>query len=118
MLDLGRLYGLKMYGLASQCKYGVLMKYGATTMDYRSQDFVQIVRGAEPEGLDFVFNGMGEEYFERGLAMLRRGSALIHYGAPMSLSHFLFLVLKLVIYDPLPNGKAIKGSGTIVVTSR
>jgi hypothetical protein len=48
----------------------------------------------------------------------RRGGALIHYGAAQSLSHFLFLVLKLVIYNLLPNGKAIKGYGTIVVTSR
>ena len=48
----------------------------------------------------------------------RRGGALIHYGAAQSLSHFLFLVLKLVIYNLLPNGKGIKGYGTIVVTSR
>jgi NADPH:quinone reductase-like Zn-dependent oxidoreductase len=111
-MQLGRLAGLKMYGLASSNKHGVLAEYGAVPIDYRTQDFVQVLRQTEPGGLDFVFNGMGEEYFERGLAVLRRGGILVHYGAPQSFSRFLRLVIKLVYFSLLPNGKAIKGYGT------
>jgi NADPH:quinone reductase-like Zn-dependent oxidoreductase len=57
----------------------------------------------EPAGLDFVFNGMGEEYFERGPAVLRRGGALVHYGGPQSLARFWLLVAKL--FDLLAAGQ-------------
>ena len=70
-LQLGRLAGLEMYGLASPSKHHILAEYGATPIDYHTQDFVEVIRRAEPEGIDYVFNGMGEETFERGLAVLR-----------------------------------------------
>lgn len=111
-LQLGQLADLKMYGLASPSKHPTLTKYGAVPIDYEQQDFVQVIRKAEPEGLDFVINGMGEETFERGLAVLRRGGVLVHYGGPQSFSRLLLLVAKLILYNVLPNGKTIKGYGT------
>ena len=111
-LQLGGLAGLKMYGLASPSKHTVLTEHGAIPIDYRSQDIVELIRQAEPEGLDFVFNGMGEEYFDRGMAVLRRGGTLVHYGGPQSLQRLLVLVAKLVLYNLLPNGKKIRGYGT------
>ncbi len=111
-LQLGQLANLKMYGLASPSKHNALTELGAIPIDYHTQDFVEVIRQAEPGGLDFVFNGMGEEYIERGLAVLRRGGALVHYGGPQSFSRFLLLILKFILYNVLPNGKAIKGYGT------
>lgn len=111
-LQLGRLAGLKMYGLASPSKHHILSEYGAMPIDYHSQDFVEVIRQAEPGGLDYVFNGMGEETFERSLALLRRGGVLVTYGAPQSLAHFVLLVAKLLLYNLLPNGKSIEGYGT------
>lgn len=111
-LQLGRLAGLKMYGLASPGKHHILTEYGAVPIDYHTQDFVEVIHQAEPEGIDFVFNGMGEEIFERSLAVLRRGGVLVHYGGPQSFSHFLLLVGKLLLYNLLPNGKSIEGYGT------
>jgi len=111
-LQLGKLANLKMYGLASRSKHSALTEYGATPIDYRTQDFVKVIRHAEPEGIDFVFNGMGDEYCERGLAVLRRGGALVHYGGPQSFSGFLRLMAKFILYNLLPNGKSIKGYGT------
>jgi len=111
-LQLGQLANLKMYGLASPSKHNALTERGAIPIDYHTQDFVEVIRQAEPGGLDFVFNGMGEEYIERELAVLRRGGALVHYGGPQSFSRFLLLILKFILYNVLPNGKAIKGYGT------
>jgi NADPH:quinone reductase-like Zn-dependent oxidoreductase len=111
-LQLGKLALLTMYGLASRSKHSTLTDLGAIPIDYRTQDFVDVIRQAEPEGLDFVFNGMGEEYFERGLAVLRRGGVLVHYGGPQSSARLLLLIAKLILYNLLPNGKMIKGYGT------
>ena len=44
--------------------------------------------------------------------MLRRGGVLVHYGAPQSFARFLLLVVKLIFYNLLPNGKKIEGYGT------
>jgi len=111
-LQLGKLAELKMYGLASASKHNTLLEYGAIPIDYHTQDFVEVISDAEPDGLDYVFNGMGEEYFERGLAVLRRGGVMVHYGAPRSFGRFLLLAGKLILYNLLPNGKSIKGYGT------
>jgi NADPH:quinone reductase-like Zn-dependent oxidoreductase len=111
-LQLGALAQLEMYGLASPAKHHVLRQYGAKPIDYHTEGLAAMIRGAEPEGLDFVFNGMGDEYFEPGLRMLRRGGMLVSYGAPQSFSRFLLLVAKLILYNLLPNQKTIKGYGT------
>jgi len=111
-LQLGNLAGLKTYGLASVSKHHVLRKYGATPIDYRVQDFVAVIKEAEPDGIDFVFNGMAEESFGPAMSVLRRGGVLVHYGGPQSLLGFLRLMLKYVYYNLLPNGKRIEGYGT------
>lgn len=111
-LQLGQLAGLKMYGLASLSKHNILTEHGATPIDYHSQDFVNVIREEEPDGLDYVFNGMGEEYLRRGLAVLRRGGVLVHYGAPQSLARFLKFLAGYIMYNLFPNGKKIAGYGT------
>jgi NADPH:quinone reductase-like Zn-dependent oxidoreductase len=111
-LQLGKLAGIKMYGLASKSKHSILIEYGAIPIDYHTQDVVEEIRKAEPAGLDFVFNGMGPEYFERGLSLMHSGGILVAYGAPQSFSDFLSLVVKLITTNLLPNGKSIKGYGT------
>lgn len=111
-LQLGQLAGLKMYGLASAGKHGTLAEYGAVPIDYHTQDFVEVIRRAEPDGLNYVFNGMGEEQFERGLSVLGRGGLFVHYGGPQSFPRFLLLIAKLIFYNLLPNGKKIAGYGT------
>lgn len=111
-LQLGKLAGLKMYGLASASKHAILNEYGAIPIDYHTQDFVEIIQQAEPDGLNYVFNGMGEEYSERGLAVLQRGGMFVHYGGPQSFSRFLLLIAKLILYNLLPNGKKFGGYGT------
>jgi NADPH:quinone reductase-like Zn-dependent oxidoreductase len=114
-LQLGRLAGLQWYGLASPAKHSVLAEYGVIPIDYRSQDFVQVLREAEPSGLDYVFNGMGEEYLRRGLSVLRRGGRLVHYGAPQSFPRFLRFLAEYLLWNLWPDGKTVQGYGTHTV---
>ena len=112
LLQLGQLDQLKMYGLASPHKHPALNELGAIPIDYRAQDFVEVLRRVEPDGLDCVFNGMAEDYLRRGMAVLRRGGVLVHYGAPESLPRFGLFLAEFMWLNLVPDGKAIKGYGT------
>lgn len=111
-LQLGRLAGLKMYGIASKSKHPILLEYGATPIDYRTQDFVAVIRQAEPEGLDAVFDGMGEAYIQGGFALLRRGGVWVGYANPGSNAGTVRLLSRVVLYNLLPNGKFARYYGT------
>jgi len=113
LLQLGNLAGLKLYGLASQSKHDQLEEYGATLIDYQSQDFVEVIRRAEPGGLEAVFDGMSGEYIQRGLAVLGKGGRLVSFGEPSGGLPALFRMLGTVLKtNLLPGGKRIKLYGT------
>jgi NADPH:quinone reductase-like Zn-dependent oxidoreductase len=112
LLQLGQLAGLRMYGIASESKHAVVTEYGATPIDYRTQDFVEVIRRAEPEGLDAVFDGMVWGYLDRGFSLLRRGGTWVQYGNPLSFSGLLRLLGRLVWLNVLPDGRSLKLYGT------
>jgi NADPH:quinone reductase-like Zn-dependent oxidoreductase len=95
LLELGKLAGVKMYGTASQNKRAVLIKFGAIPIDYRTQDFVEVIHNLDPDGLDYVFEGMGGADGDRALSVLRRGGKLVAYAAPVGFSSILKDALKL-----------------------
>jgi len=111
-LQLGKLAGLKMWGLASPSKHQVLIDHGARPIDYHTEDFVEVIGRAEPDGLDFVFNGMAEGTVKRGIAVLGQGGVLVQYGAPESKKAFAKFLAQFLLYNLLPNGRKIKGYGT------
>jgi NADPH:quinone reductase-like Zn-dependent oxidoreductase len=110
-LDLGRLANLKMYGIASKRKHPILAKYGAMPIDYRTEDFVEVIRWAEPGGLDAVFDGIGGDYLERAFSLLRQGGVLVEYGNPLSIRGLLGTLAKTLALDLLPNGRTVKPYG-------
>jgi len=112
LLQLGKLANLRMYGIASKSKHHILTEYGATPIDYHTQDFVEAIRQAEPDGLDAVFDGMVWGYLDRGFSLLRRGGTWVQYGNPLSFSGLLRLLAKLILFNVLPNGKSLKLYGT------
>lgn len=111
-LQLGRLAELRMYGTASVSKHTTLTGHGVTPIDYHDVQWVEIIRHHEPDGLDFVFNGMGPEYIRPGLSLLRHGGILVSYGAPQSRSAMLRFLTLMVWCNLTPNGKSVKGYGT------
>lgn len=112
LLQLGRLANLTMYGIASKSKHNILTENGATPIDYRTQDFVEVIRKAEPDGLDAVFDGMGGDYLNRGFSLLKRGGTWVVYGNPLSFSGLLRLLAKMFVFNLLPNRKTVKVYGT------
>ena len=107
-LQLGKLAELKMYAIASTNKHHVLTEYGATPIDYHSQDFVELICQAEPDGIDAVFDGIGGDYIQRGFSLLRRGGVFVGYANPFSLSRTFRYLAQIAFYTLLPNGKTAK----------
>jgi NADPH:quinone reductase-like Zn-dependent oxidoreductase len=105
-LQLGKLAGLTMYGIASQSKHHILTEYGATPIDYRTQDFVEVIRKAEPDGLDAVFDGIGGDYITRGFSLLQRGGTFVGYANPLSLARTFRTMGCVILLNLLPNGRS------------
>lgn len=111
LLDLGRLAGLKMYGIASGSKSSILTQFGAIPIDYRKDDFVEVMRRAEPDGLDFIFDGMGGGYINRALPLLRSRGVLVEFANPLSLRGLLRLFSRTLTVDLFPGRAKLKVYG-------
>lgn len=118
LLQLGALAGLKMYGTASPASHHLVVELGANPIDYHTRDFVEVIHRAEPEGLDFVFDGVGGESSDRGLAVLHRGGKLVGYAAPTGVSMILKAIIKLVSVNLMPNGKSVQSYGISTIYAR
>ena len=80
LLQLGRLAGLEMYGTASLATHRIVSDLGATPIDYQKVDFVEEIRRLTGDGVDVVFDGVGEANVWRSFQALRRGGRVIVYG--------------------------------------
>src|SRR5262245_8131204 len=80
LLQLGRLAGLEMYGTASLAAHQIVSDLGATPIDYERVDFLSEIRRLTGDGVDVVFDGVGETNVWRSFRSLRRGGRVIAYG--------------------------------------
>lgn len=113
LMQLGRLAGLTMYGIASQAKHPIVRALGATPIDYRTQDFAEVIRQAEPQGIDVVIDGMMRiETIQQSLALLRRGGRLVSYGEPAGLGALARILGTLLKVKLTADGKSFKLYGT------
>lgn len=104
ILDLGTLAGLKMYGTASKEKHPTVIEQGAIPLDYKTETWMKKLREMEPNGLDYVLDGIGGSYINKGFRLLKRGGKLVEYGYP-NFKGMLKGLLKLKLLSLLPNGK-------------
>lgn len=111
-LQLGRLAGLTIYGLASRSKHALLRDYGATPIDYKTEDFMQVIRQLERNGLDVVFDGMGGDYLAHGFGLLRRGGQWVSYANPFSRAGMFRLLGKLFWLNLPHTGRKLRLYGT------
>jgi NADPH2:quinone reductase len=80
LLELGRLAGLEMYGTASQATHHIVSDLGGTPIDYQRDDFVEVIHRLTNEGVDVVFDGVGEANVWRSFQALRPRGRVIVYG--------------------------------------
>ncbi|WP_374989315.1 medium chain dehydrogenase/reductase family protein (plasmid) [Priestia megaterium] len=80
LLELGKLAKLDMYGTASLAKHPIVSQFGAMPIDYRNEDFVDVLRLQAPEGMDAVFDPIGGRNYERSMQTLSKNGRFIGYG--------------------------------------
>ncbi|MBS3651762.1 zinc-binding dehydrogenase [Pseudaminobacter sp. 19-2017] len=80
LLQLGRLASLEMYGTASLADHQIVSDLGATPIDYQKSDFVEKIHRLTGDGVDIVFDGVGEANVWRSFQALKPGGRVIAYG--------------------------------------
>ena len=75
------LAGLVTYGTASAPRHWLVASFGATPIDYRSEDFVaRIAELSGGAGVDAAFDPMGSAHLRLTAKTMRRRGALVAYG--------------------------------------
>jgi NADPH:quinone reductase-like Zn-dependent oxidoreductase len=107
LLQLGKLFGLEMFGTASQSKHSLISGLDAMPIDYRNADFVQEVRGRISNGIDAVFDPIGGNHYKRSYQVLGKGGRLVGYGFQNAESkpYVLSSIIRLMSYKLVPDGK-------------
>lgn len=107
LVALARRAGAEVYGTVSERKRAVAERLGAVPIDYRREDFVEVLRRAG--GADAVFDPIGGAHLARSFAALRPGGRLVLYGLSAALEggrrELAATLLRLVGYRLLPRGR-------------
>lgn len=79
--ELGRMYGLRVIGLASRGKHDILRQYGVEPLDARDPQWTEQVRDMMPRGVDIVLDAIGGNSWRQGYDLLAPMGRLVCYGA-------------------------------------
>jgi NADPH2:quinone reductase len=120
LLALGRLAGVEMWGTARGEHAALIRAFGATPLDYQSEDFTRVL----PGGFDLVLDGVGEDGYRRSFEALRRGGLLcaIGYSAGVQAQRRMLTILmwiaRLYLWRFLPGGKRARFYSINVMRAR
>src|SRR5262249_26321059 len=68
--ELGKIFGLRVIGLASAEKHEILRSYGVEPIDRRDPRWPDAVRRLAPRGVDVVLDAVGGDSWRLGYALL------------------------------------------------
>lgn len=110
LLDLGRLSDLEMYATASPHNHDLVSSFGATPIDYHTEDFVRRIRELTGDGVDVVFDPIGgARQIWRSYRALRSQGRLAWFGMAATKKHGLRAIpaslFMLGLLKLLPDGK-------------
>ena len=77
IVEMAKLDGVKVYGTASRGKFDLVEAKGGFPIDYKMQDFVEVLQAREPDGVDFVVDPIGGDVTTRSLGLLKPGGKLV-----------------------------------------
>jgi NADPH2:quinone reductase len=112
LLQLGKLAGLEMYGTASKYNHEIVSAFGATPIDYRTEDFVERVRSLTGDGVDVVFDPVGgARQLWRSYRALCKGGRLVWFGVAATKKQGLRVIpltlLTVGLLRLIPDGKQV-----------
>lgn len=78
--QLGRRKDLRMYGTASTPgSFAALATYDITPINYRTEDFAEVLRSREPDGIQAVFDHLGGPSIDKAYRVLAPGGVLVSH---------------------------------------
>jgi NADPH:quinone reductase-like Zn-dependent oxidoreductase len=77
VVEVANLAGVKIYGTVSKVKFGLVEAKGGVPIDYKTQDFVEVLQAREPGGVDLVVDPIGGDVTTRSLSLLKSGGKLV-----------------------------------------
>ena len=84
-LQLAQLAGIESYGTASLAKHELVADNGGIPIDYRSEDFVRVIRSLPGGSVRAAFDPIGGGHFNRSSAVVERGGIMVAYGQSAAL---------------------------------
>jgi NADPH:quinone reductase-like Zn-dependent oxidoreductase len=110
MLDLSRMVGIKAFGTASQSKHELVESLGGIPIDYKRDNFVEVVN--REGGVDLVVDHVGGNHLARSFRCLKPGGTLVStssYTAALGQAGMLetvFGLLRLQFWNLWPNQRS------------
>lgn len=80
LAQIGKLKNLKMYGTASKAKHHLAEAYGVIPIDYRTDNFVDVLKRVEPDGMNAAFDAMGAENIKKTAKIMAQKGTIVSYG--------------------------------------
>jgi NADPH2:quinone reductase len=110
LLELGKLAGLEMYGTASKHNHELISSFGATPIDYRTEDVVKRIHSLTGDGVDVVFDPIGgARQLWRSYKALNKDGRLVWFGVAATKKSGLkvipFTLLTVFLLKLIPGGK-------------
>jgi len=80
-IQLAKAAGAFVYTTCSAANVEYVASFGADrVIDYRAEDFAQLIAASEPDGLDYVLDGVGGETFRKSHGLVKQNGILITMG--------------------------------------
>ena len=77
IVEVANLDGVKVYGTASRAKFDLVEAKGGFPIDYKTEDFVEVLQAKEPGGIDLVVDPIGGDVTARSLGLLKPSGKLV-----------------------------------------
>jgi NADPH2:quinone reductase len=101
--------GAKVYTTASLKNHDYVRSLGAdAAIDYTAENFVDVTKAAEPDGVDVVFDTLGGTAQEHSFQVLRKGGTLVSIVAPPATQTAEQYQVKAGFVFVSPNGKQLR----------
>jgi NADPH2:quinone reductase len=107
-IQLAKAAGAFVYATCSTPNMDYVAAFGADrVIDYTHEDFTAVVTAAEPEGLDFVLDGVGGDTLRRSYSVVKAGGVLITMGDPPDTGLAAARGARTKFLDATPNGELL-----------
>ena len=109
LVQLAKRADVRVVGTTSSSKRAIIEDQGAIPVDYKTEDFVQVVEANYPQGVDAAFDPIGGKNLNRSFSAIKQGGIVVSYGfSGGQFGGLLNMVsgsIQLCMLNLIPNGK-------------